>query len=112
MSESRGTGFFATICMLNAQTPVTADPQRVRHVLKLPADGSRLGEGGLCTRVLHMLSSYLRDRSLGQTASEALACGTPVVAFNTGGLSDIVVHKETGYSANGSDINDLENGIR
>jgi glycosyltransferase involved in cell wall biosynthesis len=32
-------------------------------------------------------------------ASEAQACGVPVVAFEVGGLIDIVGHKETGYLA-------------
>jgi len=37
-----------------------------------------------------------RYESFGQTASEALACATPVVAFKTSGLEDVVVDGETG----------------
>jgi glycosyltransferase involved in cell wall biosynthesis len=47
----------------------------------------------------------------GQTASEAMSCGTPVVAFATTGLLDIVDHKENGYLAKPFDSNDLANGI-
>jgi glycosyltransferase involved in cell wall biosynthesis len=47
----------------------------------------------------------------GQTASEAHACGTPVVAFNTGGLADIVAHRQTGYLAKPFDVQDLAAGI-
>ena len=52
-----------------------------------------------------------RFESFGQTASEALACATPVVAFNTSGLKDIVIHKSTGYLAEPFSVNDLSNGI-
>ena len=40
-----------------------------------------------------------RQEAFGQTASEAHACGTPVVAFRTGGLVDIVDDRVTGSLA-------------
>jgi len=40
-----------------------------------------------------------RIESFGLTALEAMACGTPVVAFRTGGLAELVVHEETGLLA-------------
>jgi glycosyltransferase involved in cell wall biosynthesis len=49
--------------------------------------------------------------SFGQTASEAMACGTPVVAFGATGLLDIVDHKINGYLASPYESDDLENGI-
>jgi glycosyltransferase involved in cell wall biosynthesis len=49
--------------------------------------------------------------TLGQTAIEALACGTPVVAFKGTGLSDIVEHKKTGYLAEALNEKDLAEGI-
>lgn len=52
------------------------------------------------------------QESFGQTASEALACGTPVVAFNTSGLRDIVDHEKNGYLAKPFDPADLAAGIR
>ena len=52
-----------------------------------------------------------RQEAFGQTASEAQACGCPVVAFNATGLKDIVVHKKTGYLAEPYSTKDLANGI-
>ena len=49
--------------------------------------------------------------SFGQTASEAMACGTPVVAFGATGLLDIVDHKQNGYLAVPYESEDLANGI-
>lgn len=53
-----------------------------------------------------------RLESFGQTASEAQACGIPVVSFDASGLKDIVVHKKTGYRAQCYETTDLANGIR
>jgi len=47
----------------------------------------------------------------GQVASEAMACGTPVVAFAHTGLLDIVKHEETGYLAKPYDPSGLARGI-
>ena len=52
-----------------------------------------------------------RMEAFGQTASEALACGTPVVAFDAGGLPDIVTHQETGWLAKPFEPESLAEGI-
>jgi glycosyltransferase involved in cell wall biosynthesis len=52
-----------------------------------------------------------KQESFGQTASESLACGTPVVAFNTTGLQDIVDHEQNGYLAEPYNPEDLARGI-
>ena len=51
------------------------------------------------------------QESFGQTASESLACGTPVVAFETTGLKDIVDREQNGYLARPFDTEDLARGI-
>lgn len=52
-----------------------------------------------------------RLESFCQTASEAHACGTPVVAFSSTGLKDVVEHQETGYLAQPYDTRDFAAGI-
>ncbi|MCI0645221.1 MAG: glycosyltransferase family 4 protein [Chloroflexi bacterium] len=42
---------------------------------------------------------------------EALACGTPVVSFNVGGVPEMVRHMETGYLARYKDVGDLAGGM-
>jgi len=51
------------------------------------------------------------QESFGQTASESLSCGTPVVAFAHSGLLDIVDHKHNGYLAEPFSAKDLAKGI-
>jgi len=51
------------------------------------------------------------QEAFGQTASESLACGTPVVAFNATGLKDIVDHQFNGYLAKPYEAEDLAKGI-
>lgn len=51
------------------------------------------------------------QEAFGQTASESLACGTPVVAFNATGLKDIVDHQINGYLAQPFKVEDLAQGI-
>ncbi|MTJ14890.1 glycosyltransferase [Anabaena sp. UHCC 0187] len=51
------------------------------------------------------------QEAFGQTASESLACGTPVVAFNVTGLKDIVEHQQNGYLAQPYQVEDLARGI-
>jgi glycosyltransferase involved in cell wall biosynthesis len=42
---------------------------------------------------------------------EAMACGTPVIAFNTGGVPELVDHMKTGYVAKYKNSADLANGV-
>lgn len=52
------------------------------------------------------------QEAFGQTASEAMACGTPVVAFGATGLLDIIDHKVNGYLATPYNAEDLARGIK
>ncbi len=50
--------------------------------------------------------------NLPYTIFEALSCGTPVVAFDTGGIPDMVQHKVNGYLAKYKDAQDIVEGIK
>jgi glycosyltransferase involved in cell wall biosynthesis len=53
-----------------------------------------------------------RQDNLPNTAIEAVACGTPSVTFNIGGMPDIIKHQVSGYLARPNDIQDLASGIK
>lgn len=52
-----------------------------------------------------------RQENLSNTIMESLSCGTPVVAFDIGGNSDMIDHKSNGYLAKAFDCADLALGI-
>lgn len=52
------------------------------------------------------------EESFGQTVTESLACGTPVVSFAATGPKDIISHQNDGYLAIPYDTKDLAAGIR
>ena len=49
--------------------------------------------------------------NLPNTLLEALACGAPCVAFDTGGIGELVQHQKNGYLAKLMDADDLLRGI-
>ena len=49
--------------------------------------------------------------NLPNTVMESLACGTPCVVFDIGGMPDMIVHQQNGYLAKPFDIDDLAKGI-
>ena len=51
------------------------------------------------------------EDNLPNTIMESFACGTPVLAFNTGGIPEMVEHKNTGYLADYKSVEDLKNGL-
>ncbi len=52
------------------------------------------------------------EENLANTVLESLACGTPVVAFDIGGMPDMISHESNGYLAPGFDAQSLAQGIR
>ncbi len=57
------------------------------------------------------VTSSLED-NLPNTIMESMACGTPCVGFETGGIPEMIDHKKNGYLARYKDADDLAAGIR
>ena len=51
------------------------------------------------------------EEAFGKTVVEAMACGSPVVAFDIGGPRDIITHLHDGYLAEPQSVDDLARGI-
>lgn len=51
------------------------------------------------------------EDNLPNTVMESLTCGVPVVAFNIGGMPDMIEHKTNGYLAKPFSSVDIANGI-
>ncbi len=52
------------------------------------------------------------EDNLPNVVLESLACGTPVVGFDVGGIPDMIEHQINGYLAPTGDVNELAQGIR
>jgi len=86
------------------------------HSLAFPAKYFGHLHDDLSLRLLYNAADVLvipsRLENLPNTGVEALACGTPLVGFDVGGMRDLILHKETGYLARAQDSQDLAEGIR
>ncbi len=51
------------------------------------------------------------EDNLPNTIMESMACGTPVVGFDVGGIPEMIDHKKCGYLANYKSAEDLAKGI-
>jgi glycosyltransferase involved in cell wall biosynthesis len=51
------------------------------------------------------------EDNLPNTVLESLSCGTPVVAFNIGGMPDMIEHRENGYLVTAFNTTDLAEGL-
>ena len=65
----------------------------------------------LCYSAADVFLAPSLEDNLPNTVMESLACGTPIAAFTTGGIPDMVKHKYNGYLAEYKSSADLATGI-
>lgn len=51
------------------------------------------------------------QENLSNTVLEAIACGTPCIAFRVGGMPDMIEHERNGFLARPFEVEDLAHGI-
>lgn len=69
-------------------------------------------EMALCYSAADVLALPSAAENCPLTVLEAMACGTPVVAFRVGGVPELVEHGKSGYLARQKDARDLAVGLR
>ncbi len=82
-------------------------PTKVHHLGSL-TDINKIVQAYQAASVFVMPS--LED-NLPNTVMESLACGTPVVGFQTGGIPEMVRHQSTGFIATQHSVEELVEGI-
>jgi glycosyltransferase involved in cell wall biosynthesis len=87
---------------------IIQDEAYYRHYIKPHLDNHRvtyIGSVGSVQRsmvlgkALALLHPIQFDEPFGLSVIEAMACGTPVVAFNRGSMPEIIEHGKNGYLA-------------
>lgn len=90
------------------QKPIAPDlPFKCRH-LGLLQDSKTIALLYAAADVTVVPSRY---ETFGQTLTESMACGCPVVSFDNSGQADIIDHLKNGYLARYQDAQDLADGI-
>ena len=80
------------------------DPRRARPGVTVHPAVSRASLWAAMAGAAVVLSPVGWDEPFGMAAAEAQACGTPVVAFRRGGLTEVIVHGVTGFLVRPGDL--------
>ena len=124
--ERKGFGYLAEACeLIVKENPNLAaglgivvlggDAQSVKATLPLPVYAVDYLNGEREIASLYnaadlFVTPSLQD-NLPNTIVEALACGTPCVGFDVGGIPEMIDHETNGYVAHYRDSRDLARGI-
>jgi glycosyltransferase involved in cell wall biosynthesis len=110
ISELNNSNLDADLVVFGAGKPSQApDFGRPVHYLGEINDESRLAS--LYSSVDVMVAPSRQD-NLPNTVLESLACGTPVAAFEIGGMADMIDHQQNGWLAAPFETKQLASGIK
>ena len=106
---SRGWAEKAELVVLGAPAPERPESLgiNVTYIMHLGDEASQV----LLYSACDVLVAPSVQENLSNTVLEALTCGTPVVAFDIGGMPDMVEHQVNGYLAKPFDPEDLALGM-
>lgn len=109
MLGNRATGRDAMTVIVGASQPAEPPDFGMESVfLGTLSDDVSLG---LAYSAADVFVAPSTQENLSNAVMESLACGTPVVAFNIGGMPDMIDHRVNGYLAKAFDTGDLANGL-
>lgn len=121
----KGFRYFAeALTLLKKRLPDTVEPEVLVFgkgtVYQLGALPFPVRHLGILTSESAVVAAYneaavmvvpsLED-NLPNTVIEALACGTPVLAFRTGGIPEMIDHEQNGYLADAGSAEQLADGL-
>ncbi len=89
--------------------PERSSIEKMIRTLKLEDKVRCLGKQSDLVEILSIADLFLlpsQIESFGLAALEAMSCGVPVVSSNSGGLTEVVINNETGFTA---DVGDIDN---
>ena len=96
------------LVVVGADKPNNDSPSIPTHYMGYVNDDSKMA--ALYAAADLFVAPSLED-NLPNTVMEALACGIPSVAFDIGGMPDMIEHQANGYLATPFEVDDLANGM-
>lgn len=101
--------------ILDAQHPLPSGKRWSDAIVALGRDIPYISDTHEMAKLYASVDAFVLpslSENLPNTIMEAMACGTPCVGFNVGGIPEMIDHKQNGYVARYKDAADLAAGIR
>jgi len=108
--EGLNDGERASVCLVGVGNSGESIPLPVRTHWTGRIDDTAIMADYYAAADVFVLPSYAENSPL--TIIESMACGTGVLAYDVGGVAELVSHKLNGYVARYRDIADLTSGLR